>query len=110
MIKRLLALDGVQAVVQFRDDGSCGEGYGFLEEVVLHKLCRFASSYQRLTQANADQLSMFTQQQGWAPPRGWSVRGRDMSVCVLGDLVCLLENERGSVTQVFDEMAKVLYD
>ncbi len=110
MVKRLLALDGVQAVVQFRDDGSCGEGYGFLAQNVLHDLCRFASSYQRLTQANADQLSMFTQQRGWAPPRGWVVRGDTMTVCVLGNLVCLLENQNGSIGQVYQEMAKILYD
>ena len=71
MIRRLLALDGVIAVCQFRDDGSLVEGYGMLPSAEMARLARFAHDYKRMLQGNADQLSMFTQMRGWTPPRGW---------------------------------------
>lgn len=104
MIKRLLALDGVQVVAQFRDDGQFVEGYGMLDEAGMHRLTRFAHGYKRITQGNADQLSMFTQQRGWTPPKGWVVRGRNMAVCSVGNLVCLLNNAEASLTEVMQEM------
>lgn len=104
MIKRLLALDGVEVVAQFRDDGRFVEGYGLLDEEGMRRLARFAHGYKRITQGNSDQLSMFTQQRGLTPPRGWVVRGRNKAVCGVGNLVCLLDNAEASLTEVMQEM------
>lgn len=104
MIKRLLALDGVQAVAHFRDDGQFVEGVGMLDEESMRRLARFAHGYKRLTQGNADQLSMFTQQRGWTPPKGWIVRGKSMAVCSVGNLVCLVENASASLTEVMKDL------
>ena len=71
MLKRLLALDGVNAICQFRDDGAFVEGYGVIGQEEMEGLARFALEYKRIVQGNADQLSMFTQMRGWTPPRGW---------------------------------------
>ena len=64
MIKRLLIIDGVLAVCQFRDDGSLVEGYGLVNETKLRQLSALAHQYRRLLQGNADQLSMFSGMKG----------------------------------------------
>jgi len=107
MIKRLLALDGVQAVARFRDDGTCSEGYGAIDETAMKNLCKFALDYKRMTQGNADQLSMFTGKRGWTPPAGWQVRGRDVTVCSVGSLVCLVENKERSLNQVLQQLEEM---
>lgn len=104
MIKRLLALDGVVAICQFRDDGAFVEGYGTLAEQHLQGLAKFAHDYKRIVQGNADQLSMFTQVRGWTPPGGWIVRSGQMSVCSVGNLVCLVQNAEGSLSEVMREL------
>jgi len=104
MNKRLLALDGVQVVCLFRDDGSLVEGYGILDEAGMVGLAHFAHEYKRMVQANVDQLSMFTQLRGWTPPRGWIVRGVGATVCSVGNLVCLVENQEASINEVMNEL------
>ena len=104
MLKRLLALDGVQAVARFRDDGEFVEGYGMLDESSLRSLSKFALGYKRITQGNADQLSMFTQTRGWTPPKGWVVRGKDMAVCSIGNIVCFVTNKESSLSDVMREL------
>jgi len=104
MIKRLLAVDGVTVVCRFRDDGRFVEGLGMLDDEQMVRLAKFAHDYKRMVQGNADQLSMFTQVRGWTPPRGWIVRGQANTVCSVGNLVCLVANDEGSLTQVMDEL------
>ena len=103
MIKRLLALDGVQVVTHFRDDGQFVEGYGMLPEDQMVRLARFAHDYKRLTQGNADQLSMFTQKRGWTPPKGWVVHGDGMAVCSIGNLACIVDSS-GNLSEVMKEL------
>lgn len=107
MIKRLLALDGVQVVCQFRDDGSFVEGYGLMQEQRMIALAMFAHDYKRIVQGNADQLSMFTQLAGWTPPGAWVVHGQSVSVCSVANLVCLLDNQEASLTVVMREMKEL---
>jgi roadblock/LC7 domain-containing protein len=104
MIKRLLAIDGILAVAAFRDDGAYVEGYGMLPDNQLEQLAHFAHDYKRIVQGNADQLSMFTQLKGWTPPGGWVVRGTAMSVCSVANLVCIVENAGGNLSEVMLEM------
>jgi roadblock/LC7 domain-containing protein len=107
MIKRLLALDGVLVVCNFRDDGELVEGYGMLEEEMMRRLAKFAHDYKRMVQGNTDQFSMFTQLPGWAPPGGWNVRGDKTTVCSVGNLVCFIDNAEASLNEVMREMAEV---
>ena len=104
MIKRLLAIDGVQVICLFRDDGALVEGYGVMDDEAMGRLAHFALEYKRMVQANADQLSMFTQTRGWTPPRGWIVRGAGASVCSVGNLVCLVDNNEASFNEVMAEL------
>ncbi len=107
MIKRLLALDGVMVVCQFRDDGAFIEGYGPLDDDMMVRLAKFAHDYKRMVQGNADQLSMFTQLRGWTPPTGWIVRGPKLSVCGVGNVVCLVDEAAGSVNEIMNNLQEV---
>ncbi len=107
MIKRLLALDGVIVVCHFRDDGELIEGYGMFEEDMMRRLAKFAHDYKRMVQGNTDQFSMFTGLTGWAPPGGWNVRGDKNTVCSVGNLVCVIDNEEAALNEVMREMVDV---
>ncbi|HXH02194.1 MAG TPA: DUF2173 family protein [Candidatus Competibacteraceae bacterium] len=107
MIKRLLALDGVEVVCRFRDDGSLVEGYGRASRDEMLKLAKFAHDFRRMCQGNADQLSMFTGMRGWTPPRGWIVRGETTSTCCVANIVCIVNNDEGRWNDLLLEMEEV---
>ncbi len=109
MIKRLLALDGVLVVCQFRDDGALVGGYGMMDEAQMAGLAKFAHDYKRMVQGNADQLSMFTQMRGWTPPGGWLVRGPALSVCSVGNLVCVVDNAEASLNEIMQQLAEAAH-
>ncbi len=100
MIREVLALDGVLAVCQFRDNGTLVDGYGLLPDAEMERLARFACDYRRMLQGNADQLSMFTQVRGWTPQRAWIVHGAGKSVCGAGNVVCVFDNTEASLNHV----------
>jgi roadblock/LC7 domain-containing protein len=104
MIRQLLALDGVLVICHFRDDGALVEGYGLMGEDMMQRLAKFAHDYKRMVQGNIDQFSMFTQLPGWAPPRGWNVRGAKNTVCSVGNLVCFIDNAEASLNEVMREL------
>ncbi len=104
MIKQLMILEGVMAVAQFRDDGVLVEGMGMQNESQLADLAMFAHDYKRIVQGNADQLSMFTQVPGWTPPTGWLVRGSQVTVCSVGNIVCLVDSTSASINEVMREL------
>lgn len=106
MIRRVLALDGVAVVCQFRDDGSLVNGYGVLDRAMMERLAKFAHDYKRMVQGNTDQFSMFTQLPGWAPPTGWLVRGERATVCCVGNLVCFADNRQASINEVMRELTE----
>lgn len=106
MIKQLLAVDGVLAVCQFRDDGAFVEGFGLMSREELVSLAHFAHDYKRIVQGNADQLSMFTGLSGWTPPGGWIVRGVRLSVCSVANVVCTVENKDTNLTEVMDYLTE----
>ena len=107
MIKRLLLLDGVDVVCHFRDDGSLVEGYGLMAQDDMVKLAKFAHDYRRMMQGNADQLAMFTGMRGWTPPRAWIVRGVTVSACCVANLVCIVQNDEGSLNAILAELQEV---
>lgn len=107
MIKRLLALDGVDAVCRFRDDGGLIEGFGLLGQEDMVRLAKFAHDYRRMVQGNADQLAMFTGMSGWTPPRGWIVRGTELSACSVANIVCIVNNAEGSPNEILFELQEI---
>jgi roadblock/LC7 domain-containing protein len=100
MLKRLLVLDGVVAVCRFQDDGAVTEAAGVIPDEMITNMARFAHWYRRMISGNSDVFSLFSQMNGWTPARGWIVKGNQMSVCSVGNVVAMLENKDASVNEV----------
>lgn len=107
LIRRLLALDGVNVACHFRDDGRFVEGYGRMSHDDMVRLAQFAHDYRRMIQGNADQLSIFTGMRGWTPPRGWILHGAAQSLCGVGNLVCVVERNGAALNEILLEMREV---
>ena len=91
MIRRILALDGVNVICHFRDDGYLLRRLRPMGRDDMARLAQFAHDYRRMIQGSADQLAMFTGMRGWTPPHGWIAGGAVRSVCGVGNLVCVVE-------------------
>jgi roadblock/LC7 domain-containing protein len=109
VIRNLLAIDGIMVICSFRDDGAFVEGHGVMDQEQMIGLTNFAHDYKRIIQGNADQLSMFTQMSGWTPPGAWIVRGPKMSVCSVGNVVCVIDNNEASLNEIMEELTEAAH-
>lgn len=109
-LRKILVLDGVTAVCRFRDDGVLMEAEGLLPQDLMERLARFAQWFRRLVSSNTDLLSLFSQMRGWSPSQGWIVKGEGMTVCCVGNMVCLFDNAQGSANQIMDALRETAHE
>lgn len=109
-LKKLLVLDGVVAVCRFQDDGGIMDAAGMLPSDMMERLAKFAQWYRRMVSGNTDLFSLFSQMRGWAPSQGWVVHGSQVSVCSIGNLVCMVQNGQGSLNEIMSALAEVAHD
>ncbi|NTV87295.1 MAG: DUF2173 family protein [Burkholderiaceae bacterium] len=109
-LKKILVLDGVTAVCRFRDDGVVMEAEGVLSRDLMERLARFAQWYRRMVSGNTDLLSLFSQMRGWSPSQGWIVQGSAMTVCSVGNMVCMFENAQGSLNEIMQALGEASHE
>lgn len=109
-LKKILVLDGVTAVCRFRDDGVVMEAEGMLPQEHMERLAKFAQWYRRMVSSNTDLFSLFSQMRGWAPSQGWIVQGQAMTVCSVGNMVCLVENAEGSLNPLMKALGEAAHE
>jgi len=109
-LRKILVLDGVTAVCRFRDDGVVMEAEGMLPADLLERLAKFAQWYRRMVSGNTDILSLFSQMRGWSPSQGWIVKGVAMTVCSVGNTVCLVDNSQGSLNQIMRALGEAAHE
>ncbi len=109
-LKRILVLDGVTAVCRFRDDGVLMEAEGILSQELMERLAKFAQWYRRMVSSNTDLFSLFSQMGGWSPSQGWIVQGEAMTVCCMGNMVCLIDNAQGSLNQLMQTLSEAAHE
>lgn len=109
-LKKILVLDGVSAVCRFRDDGVVMEAEGMLTQELMERLAKFAQWYRRMVSSNTDLLSLFSQMRGWSPSQGWIVRGDAMTVCSVGNMVCLVDNAQGSLNTLMQALGEAAHE
>jgi len=107
MIQRMLVHEDVIAICRYRDDGTLQEGYGMMDADAMERLARFARDYHQMLQANADQLSMFSEMPGWTPTRGWMVFGDANTVLGYSNLACVTTNTHPAVNALIDELTEL---
>ena len=109
-LKKILVLDGVVAICRFRDDGVIMDAAGLLPQELMERLAKFAQWYRRMVSGNTDLLSLFSQMRGWSPSQGWIVRGDSMTVCSVGNTVCLIENAQSSLNEVMQALSEAAHE
>lgn len=109
-LRKLLILDGVVAVCRFQDDGSIMDAAGMLPADMVERMAKFAQWYRRMISGNTDLLSLFSQMSGWSPSQGWIVHGNKLSVCSMGNLVCLVEHGQGSLQAIMEALTEASHE
>ena len=109
-LKKILVLDGVTNVCRFRDDGEVMEAEGRLSPELMARLAKFAQWYRRMVSGNTDLLSLFSQMRGWSPSQGWIVKGDVMTVCSVGNTVCLVNNGDGSLNDIMRALSEAAHE
>ena len=109
-LKKILVLDGVVAICRFRDDGVIMDAAGVMPQELMERLAKFAQWYRRMVSGNTDLLSLFSQMRGWSPSQGWIVRGVSMTVCSVGNTVCLIENAQSSLNEVMQALSEAAHE
>ena len=109
-LKKLLVLDGVIAVCRFQDDGSIMDAAGMMTFDMMERMAKFAQWYRRMVSGNTDLVSLFSQMRGWAPSQGWIVQGAQMSVCSVGNVVCMVQNGQGPLNDVLTALTDAAHD
>jgi len=51
-----------------------------------------------------DMLKHLKSDCGCAPARGWVVRGEKVTVCVVANIFCFMDNASGSLNEIMDYM------
>lgn len=109
-LKKILVMEGVKAVCRFRDDGALMEAEGMLTQDLMERMAKFAQWYRRMVSSNTDVLSLFSQMRGWSPSQGWIVQGDKMTVCSVGNMVCLFENTQGSLNEIMRALGEAAHE
>lgn len=109
-LKKLLIHDGVVAACRFRDDGAVMDAASLLPEEIVDRLAHFAQWYRRMVSGNTDLLSLFSQMRGWSPSQGWIVQGHAMTVCCIGNVVCLTERGNGSLNALMRALQEIAHE
>ncbi|MGA9991543.1 MAG: DUF2173 family protein [Thiobacillaceae bacterium] len=109
-LKKLLVLDGVIAVCRFQDDGSIMDAAGTMTFDSMERIAKFAQWYRRMVSGNMDLVSLFSQMRGWAPSQGWIVHGAQMTVCSVGNVVCMIQNGQGSLNTLMTALTEAAHE
>jgi len=103
-----MAIPGVIAAGEyaFRGDRYSYEGHLTNESARMASiLCR---SNTLSINMQTEIFGVFAEECGCKPAQGWIVRGRAMTVCVVGNIFCFLQNKEGLLNDVMTVMrAKV---
>ena len=110
MLKRLLVLDGVVAVCRVQDDGEILDAVGLLPDEMMTQMAHFALWYRRMISGNSDVFSLFSQMNGWTPARGWIVKGAQMSVLSVANIVAMIENKDAALNVIFSALEEAAHE
>ncbi|MBD3610709.1 MAG: DUF2173 family protein [Gammaproteobacteria bacterium] len=108
LISELAATPGVLAAGEYSFRGDRFHFEGDMDD----ELARMASIMCRATSMGvhmqADMMSQFAEKCGWVPVRGWMVKEKNYSVCVVANYFCFLDHNNASVNDVVNKMQATL--
>lgn len=107
-VSELLGKTGVIAAGEYAYRGDRFAYRGELSEEharVVSIMCRATTMGVAM---ESDMLAMFAPQSGIQPPRGWTVRGPEHTLCVMANVFCLIDNKKGSLNEILGFMYQAL--
>jgi roadblock/LC7 domain-containing protein len=110
LISELASTPGVLAAGEYsyRGDRFSYEGNIDSEQARLASImCRATTM---ATHMQTDMLSQFAENCGCSPSRGWVVKGKDYTVCVMLNVFCFVDNKNASINDVVKKMQAGLGD
>lgn len=100
IISQLMAMPGVVAAGEY---AYRGDRFSY-EGALTPELARMASILCRAntlsTNMQTEIFGQFAENCGCRPAQGWIVHGRDLSVCVIGNIFCFVQNTAGAINDV----------
>ncbi len=110
VVAELMSLPGVVAAGEYSYRGDRYSYQGRMSD----EMARMASIMCRATSLGVNMecnmLGTLCEDCGLAPARGWAVRGPQFTVCVMSNVFCFIDNERGSLNDTLHTMLNELKD
>lgn len=104
-LDELMAIPGVVAAGEFRDDGGLVDYRGKLARNLAEIAAQMCASNNKLFRQQADQ---FTKASGmkWAPVLGWAFSGGDYTVAIMGNWGVFIETAKVDFNKLFRELQR----
>lgn len=100
LIEELASKQGVLAAGEYAFRGDRFSFTGQLDEEQARMASIMCRSTTMAIHMQVDMMKSFGEDCGCAPARGWVVKGKHFSVCVVGDTFCFVDNHRGQLNDV----------
>lgn len=108
IISQLMKIPGVMAAGEYAYRGDRYSYEGNLPDEYARMASILCRANTLSVNMQSEMLSSFAQNCGCRPVQGWIVRGKNVSVCVVGNYFCLADNRQGLLNDVMTIMrAKV---
>lgn len=110
VVTELLAKPGVLAAGTYTYKAEAADHRGALSEELAAKVAVMCHATTKNVLMEGDMLSKLSPRNGIQPARGWLVRGPRYTVCVVANVFCFVEHDRGSLNQILGFMRTALAD
>ena len=100
-LKKLLQIEGVFAAGEFDDQGNLLAYEGDISEEEAAMAAKMCWANNAMATMQTEGYTAFSGQE-WVPLRGWALTGPKYSVCVVGNVGVLVENDKASFNKVFE--------
>lgn len=110
IVADLIAQPGIVAAGQYAYRGDRFSYKGALTEHYVRILSIMCRATTMATHMEGDMIATLCTQCGIKPVRGWIIRGSDNTLCVVTNVFCLIDNQKGSLNQALTMMNKALAD
>ncbi|KPK55762.1 MAG: hypothetical protein AMS22_03460 [Thiotrichales bacterium SG8_50] len=108
ILTNLVTEPGVLAAGEFAYRGDRFKWEGEMNEEMARLASIMCRTNNMAVHMQTDMMKMFAADCGCLPARGWVVRGQNVSVCVVGNVFCMIDNEKGSATELVHYMLEHL--
>ena len=108
IVADLMAQPGVITAGQYAYRGDRFSYKGALTEQYARMASIMCRATTMSTSMEGEMIAAFRPRCGIHPVRGWLVRGPERTVCVMANVFCFIDNNKGSVNKILGFMQEAL--